>query len=206
MILSTTPTAVTARLGRPVAVVVLALFAALAVPDAGHAAGTGGIEVTPLPSMQDGRAVTTFRVDVPAGGTREVPFTVSNVVDEPRSATVYVARLTRSSEGDFAVDETTPSPYVSMPQQVVTLAAGEVRESSFAVSAPDGERPDEQSYAAVVVEVQQGSVVTRASTLIYLEPGGGVSLPLLLVVVAVVLVVLAGVAFAAVARRRTRED
>ena len=175
----------------------LAVAAALlVVAGSAQAAGTGGLEVTPLEGGQ-----TTFRVEVPRDGSVEVPYLLRNVDEEQRSGRVYSARVT-SDGGAFALDAPGSSPYVEMPDRELALEPGEVREESFRVSAgPDGV-PDGEAYAAVVVEVRNGSVVQRASTLVYLRPERAVPLPLLLVVVAVLLVLAAGAGVAAVARRR----
>lgn len=196
--MQTTPTAV-GRLVRPAAVGVLAL-ALLSAPGAVHAAGTGGITVTPVPAVVDGEPVTSFRVKVPSDGQVEVPFTVANVTDEERSARLFVSEVTRN-DGNLALTGADTSTYVSFPDQSVTLAPGEVREESFTVEGGD---LDEEVLAGVVVEVQNGAVLQRATTLIYLEPGRQVPLPLVLVLVAVLLVSGAGAALAATVRGRRR--
>lgn len=188
---------------RPVLlVVVFLLLAGLALPATG--AGTGGIEITPVPSKKDGKAITTFRVDVPKDDPVRVPYTVRNVEDGPRTARVYAARVLRE-DGNFALDEPGSSPYVSMPDREITLAREEVLEETFLVSpGPEG-RLREEAYAAVVVEVRNGSVVQRASTLIYLEPGPRVPLPLLLAGLAVALLLVPLTALARGNLRRRRE-
>lgn len=195
------------RLARPALVAVLAAIFAFAVAlvaaGPGLAAGTGGIEVTPVPAQQDGQAVTTFRVQVPRDGATEVPYLLRNVEDGPRSARIYSARVL-SSDGNFSLDEPDSSPYVSMPDREVTLEEGEVREESFRVTpGPDGP-PDGEAYAAVVVEVRNGAVVQRANTLIYLSPGRTLPLPLLLVLLAVLLLLAVATAVALTARRARR--
>ena len=170
------------------AVVLLAVVAGLVAP--ATAAGTGGIEITPVPSKKGNKAITTFRVEVPRDNPVQVPYTVRNVEDGPRTARVYSARILRS-EGNFSLDDPGSSPFVSMPDREVTLAAGDVLEETFLVSpSPDGRRIREEAYAAVVVEVRNGAVVQRASTLIYLDPGPRVPLPLLLVGLALALVLI----------------
>jgi len=163
------------------------------------AAGTGGIEVTPVPAAVDGKQATSFRVEVPARGTEQVPFTLRNVEDGERSARIYTAAVSRAADGTLSLDEPGSSEYVELPEQEVTLQAGEVRQESFTVSAGD---IDGDQLAAVVVEVRNGAVVQRASTLIHLDKGRQVPLPLLLLVVAVLLVVAGGVGVAAASRRR----
>ena len=192
----------TGRRWRPVLAVVL--LAGLGGPSA-HAAGTGGIEVTPVPGQRDGRTVTTFQVEVPHDGSVRVPYLLSNLEDEPRSARIYSARVTESS-GSFALDDPDSSPYVSMPDREVTLQPEEVREEFFTVSPGDDGPPSDRAYAAVVVEVRNGAVVQRANTLIYLTAAPRVPLPLLVLVVAVVLVALVGAGVAVAGRRRAVDD
>ena len=187
-----------------VALLVVALLAVVSVRGA-SAAGTGGIEVTPVPAVEDGQPVTTFRVEVPRDGVTEVPYLLSNVEDEPRSARIYAARVT-SVDGNFSLDDAGSSPYISMEDREVTLQPGEVREETFEVSpGPDGP-PDGEAYAAVVVEVRNGAVVQRANTLIYLKPAPRVPLPLLVLLVAVVLVALVGAGVAVVGRHHPIDD
>lgn len=193
----------TGRLVRSV-LVVLALPALLLSGTAPVlAAGTGGIEITPVPGQRDGRAITTFRVEVPRAGSDDVPYLVSNVEDGPRSARVYAARVTRS-DGNFVLDGPGSSPYVSMPDRDVMLLPGQVLEETFEVTAgPDGP-PGQEAYAAVVVEVRNGAVVQRANTLIYLGAGPVVPVPILLAVGAGLLALVAGGGVVLGARRRRR--
>ncbi|MCW2615923.1 MAG: hypothetical protein JWN08_2917 [Frankiales bacterium] len=190
------PTAV--RLVRAAVACVLLVLLAVPAPTA-SAAGTGGIEVTPVPGEVDGRPVTSFRVEVPGDGERRIPFLLRNVEPGERSARLFVAPVTRAGES-FALGRADGSPYVSFEAQDVTLAEGESRQLSFTVRG--GELPADEVLAAVVVQVGNGSVVQRASTLIYLSPGRRVPLPVLLLVVAGVLVAAAGTAVALVGRRR----
>lgn len=185
-----------------VAAALLCLAAVLLVSSPARAAGTGGIEVTPVPPVVDGKAVTAFRVKVPSEGTVRVPYRISNVEDGTRGARVYAAAVTEDANGSFTLGEPGTSPYVSMPDRRVELNPDEARSEVFEVRAPNGRRPEGEALAAVVVEVRNGSVVQRASTLIYLERGRQVPLPLLLVVLAVVLVLMAGAGVAVLARRR----
>lgn len=183
----------------------LALFGVLLTLAPSHAAGTGGIEVTPVPAVRDGKPVTTFEAEVPHDGRVEVPYLLSNVEDGPRTATVYSARVLQS-DGSFSLDDEGSSPYVTLDKQEVTLQPGEVREESFTVHpGPDGP-PEGEAFAAVVVEVRNGAVVQRANTLIYLTPGRRLPLPLVLVLVAVGLVTAAAVAVVAVGRRRRASE
>ncbi|MHB8961259.1 MAG: hypothetical protein ACYDAN_16735 [Candidatus Limnocylindrales bacterium] len=193
-----TSTRTAARFVRAAVLVVVLLV--VPVPLA-LAAGTGGIEITPVPSQVDGKAVTVFRVGVPREGSVQVPYLLSNVEDGPRTARVYVARV-RKVDGNFSLDDEGSSPYVSMEDRSVTLEAEEVREETFRVApGPDGP-PDDEAYAAVVVEVRNGSVVQRANTLIYLTGEPRVPLPLLILIIAVLLIGVVGAGVAVTVRRR----
>lgn len=170
-----------------------------------QAAGTGGIEVTPVPPVRDGQQVTSFRVDVPSSGQEQVPFTVRNVEDGERSARVYAAAVSKAADGTLSLGEPGSSRWVTLEAEDLTLASGQVQQRAFTVNG--GELPDdEEVLAAVVVEVRTGSVVQRASTLVRLERGRTVPLPLLAVLAAVLLVAGAGVAVAVLGRRRRVAD
>lgn len=160
------------------------------------AAGTGGVEVSP-----PGEGATSFRIDVPSRGGIDVPFALRNVGGDglPRSARVYVAAVTRSGDG-FVLGDPGSSPWVEMSDQHVTLNPAERREESFRVTG--GELPDGEVLAAVVVEVTEGAVVQRASTLVYLSSGRQIPLPVLLLSIATALVVLAGAGVVVAGRRR----
>ena len=148
------------------------------------AAGTGGIEVSPIPGVKDGRQITAFHVELPRKGSRQVEFAVRNVVKEPRSARIYVAAATRSGKS-FDVGAAGSSPYASYPDQTVTLKAGELRRERFTIGLDRRlERPEGTVLAAVVVEVSSGSLVQRAATLIYLKPQKPWSIPAVSVVAA----------------------
>lgn len=183
---------------RPVALLVatLALLASGAGP--ALAAGTGGIEVTPV---VDGEFRNVFRVDVPSSGSEQVPFLLRNIEEDgPRTARLYAVEVLEDGD-DLRLGEPGSSRHVELPDETVTLAAGETQERAFTLRG--GELPEGPQLAAVVVEVRNGAVVQRASTLVYLGEGRRVPLPLLLVGLAVVLLAAAGVAVAVVARRRS---
>ncbi len=180
------------------AVLVVALL--LVPAPAVLAAGTGGIEVTPVPSQVDGEAVTVFRVEVPREGSTQVPYLLSNVEDGQRTARVYVARV-RKVDDNFSLDDEGSSQYASMEDRSVTLEAGEVREETFRVAPGEDGPPDSEAYAAVVVEVRNGSVVQRANTLIYLTGEPRLPLPMLILIIAVVLIGAVGAGVSVTARR-----
>lgn len=187
-------------LARLAAVVVLVVL--LATP--ARAAGTGGIEVTPIPAVADGKTVTAFRVQLPGEEESvDVPFSLRNLTDEPRSARLYVATANRAKDGTFDVGSAGSSDYVEMADAEVQLAAGAAERRTFTVRGEAGE----QRYAAVVVEVQRGSVVQRAATVIYLKPPRIIPVPLLLALAAGLLVaVTAGAVFLAMLRREQKRQ
>ena len=189
------------RLALPAVVAAWSVLAVLLAPPAA-AAGTGGIEVTPLPSVVDGEPVTAFHVAVPRGGSTSVRYRIRNVDPVERSARVYSAAVQRDCSGSFSLDAVDSSPYVRMPDRTVTLAPGESIEQTFLVRTPEDERFTDEVQAAVVVEVRNGSVVQRASTLVYLESRAPLPVPVLLAAAAAALAL--GVGAAALLVRRSR--
>ena len=189
-----TPAAV--RLVRTAAVVVLVL---LLCGGTARAAGTGGVEVTPFPGVVDGKQQTAFHVDVPTRGDTSVRYVLRNTTSEPRSAKLYAASATPDGKGGYAIGDPGSSPYVDLPARTVSLKGKESRLERFrAHGEVEGTR-----YAAVVVEVTNGAITQRAATLVYLERGRTVPLPLLLVLLAVGLLVVVGGAVL-LSRRSTR--
>jgi hypothetical protein len=188
------------RLAAAVAVLAVLLLVVGAGP--AHAAGTGGIEVVPDPAVVDGKEVSRFDVEVPSRGEEQERFVVRNVDSEPRTARLYTAQV-RRVEGDLQLGDAGSSAFAVLPAEDVVLQPGEAQSRAFIVRG--GDLPGGEQMAAVVVEVGTGSVVQRASTMIYLEAGRQVPLPLLLVVAAVVLVMAAGAAVAVLARRRSTQ-
>lgn len=181
----------------------VALVAALAVLVPAHtaqAAGTGGIEVTPLPFVVDGEPVTAFHLELPGNGSQDVSFLLRNVEQGERTATVYAAAATRLPDGGYDVGPADSSPYVAFDRRTVTLGTDEQRKETFRVTRAAGDRPEGTVHAALVVEVSNGSVVQRAATLIYLEEAPLLPVPLA-IVLAVALLVLLGFAVPLVARR-----
>ncbi len=163
-----------------------------------QAAGTGGIEVTPYPGVVDGHQVTAFHVSVPSRGRTTVRYALRNTTGETVRGRLYSASATRDGHGGWSVGEAGSSDHVRFAAQDVTLKPHETRFASFSVSG----KVSGTQHAAIVVEVRQGSVVTRAATLVYLEPGRVVPLPLLVVGAAGLLLALAAAGVVA-ARRRT---
>jgi hypothetical protein len=191
----------------PVFVAALAAVTLLAtVVTPSQAAGTGGIEVTPVPSMRNGKAVTTFTLDLPTSGSKQVPYTLRNVDAVPRTARVFAAKVTLT-DGTYALGAPGSSPYVSSADQTVTLAGRAVKQATFRVAA--GTPPGKVVYAAIVVEVRNGSVVQNAATLITLRaaPHRIVGLPTTVVVVALLALVLVALGLLLVVfRRRSTQD
>jgi hypothetical protein len=176
-----------------VALLLLAGTAYLGGP--AHAAGTGGIEVSPYPGVVDGHQVTAFHVKVPSRGSVAVRYSLRNTTGAAVRGRLYAASAVSDGHGGWTIGDPGSSSYVDLADQQVSLAANETRLASFDAHGPAGRR------AAVVVEVKQGSVVTRAATLVYLERGRAVPLPVLLVGAAALLVLLVGGALL-LARRR----
>ena len=171
------------------------LLLVLAVP--ARAAGTGGIEVSPYPGVVDGKQVTAFHVKVPTRGSAKVTYSLRNTTNHAVRGRLYAASATPDGSNGWTVGGAGTSPYVGLPDHQVSLAAHETRLATFTVHG----KVSGTQHAAVVVEVKQGSVVTRAATLVYLERGRRVPLPLLVVGAAVLLLLASAVAFVLVRRR-----
>jgi len=171
------------------------LLLVLAVP--ARAAGTGGIEVSPYPGVVDGHQVTAFHVKVPSRGTTTVRYSLRNTTAAPVHGRLYAASATPDGHGGWTVGGPGSTRYVGLEDQQVSLTPHQTRLATFTVHGPIHGTP----HAAVVVEVKQGSVVTRAATLVYLERGRTVPLPALLVGAAALLLLTAGAAVTWVRRR-----
>jgi len=159
------------------------------------AAGTGGIEVSPYPGVVDGRQVTAFHVKVPTDGAATVRYSMRNTTNRSVTGRFYAASATRDGRGGWIIGGPGSTSQVALADQQVSLTPKETRLASFEVTGSPGE------HAAVVVEVKQGAVVTRAATLVYLEEGRRVPLPLLVVAAAVLLLLLVGGGVLLVRRR-----
>lgn len=178
-----------------------AVLAVLLLPGAALAAGTGGVDVSPYPGVVNGRQITAFHAKVPSRGDTTVQYALRNTTGKPATARLFAAKASRDSKGSFTIGAAGSSPYVTFTDQQVTLAPRETRIASFRIKAgPDG-RPKGTAYGALVVEVKNGAIIQQAATVIYLEPGRLVPLPLLLVLIAITLLVLAGMGFLVVRRR-----
>lgn len=168
-----------------------ALVLALALP--ASAAGTGGIEVSPYPGVVDGKQVTAFHVSAPG----KAAWALRNTTGETRTGRLYAASASPDGKGGWVIGDAGSSPYLDFPERDVTLAPHEVRVSELRVR---GE-VDREEHAAIVVEVRNGSVVARAATLVYLQPGSAGGLPALPVGLAVLVLLAAGTAVTAARRR-----
>lgn len=176
-----------------------ALLALPGVPSAAWGAGTGGIEVTPDPGTSDGHSVTAFHVKVPSRGHVTVPFFLRNTTSGPVSGRIYAAAAFRDRSGQFTIGGQGSARGVDFPDGTVTLQPQEVRHPSFTVTGP----VHGTEFRAVVVEVRRGAITQRAATLVYLQPGRRVPVPVLLAGVAALLLLVAAVG-TAVSRRRQR--
>lgn len=185
------------------ALVAVAALAAFVPASPTFAAAVDGVDLSPVPAVVDGEPVTSFRTPLPEDGTRSVPFSVRNTGDAERTVRVYAVGVTRRDNGSFSLTDQ-PSPWVDLPERTLELPPGETRLESFDVGTGDRELPSSEQYAAVVLEVGNGSVVQRVATVVYLSPDPAVPLPVLLVIAAAVLAVVAGAAVV-VARRRTAD-
>ncbi len=164
-----------------------------------EAAGTGGIEVSPYPGVVGGHQVTAFHVSVPSRGAVTVRYSLRNTTGAPVSGRLYAASASSDGHGGWAVGAAGSADSVELADQQVQLQPQETRLASFDVHGEVGE------HAALVIEVQQGSVVTRAATLVYLERGRLVPLPVLVVGLAVLLLVVGGAGVAWARRRPATE-
>lgn len=163
-----------------------------------QAAGTGGIELSPYPGVVDGKQVTAFHVSVPSRGSTTVRYSLRNTTDAAVTGRLYAASARPDGHGGWSVGEAGSARHVRFSDRQVSLAPHETRIASFPV---EGKVSGTQ-YEALVVEVRQGSVVTRAATLVYLKPGRVVPLPVLLVGAAVLVLLLAGGGVVVAGRRR----
>lgn len=168
------------------------------------AVGTGGIELTPIPSRTpDGKPVKSFRVHLKGEEQKNLQFLLRNVIKSRATAEIYAASATRSPEGRFAVGGAGSAPWIKLARQTVTLAPKEQRVVSFAVTR-NGAPDLPVAYGALVVEVARGAVVERAATIVAAsDSGSDPSIPLLIVIAAGLLLLAVG-SFAAYRARTAR--
>jgi len=134
---------------------------------------------------------------VPTRGKAKVKYSLRNTTDHAVRGRLYAASAQPDGHNGWTVGGAGTSTYVGLPDQQVSLAPHETRLETFTVHG----KVEGTQHAAVVVEVTQGSVVTRAATLVYLERGRTVPLPVLIVGAAVLLLLAAGGAVLLVRRR-----
>ena len=164
------------------------------------AAGTGGVDVSPYPGVVNGKQVTAFHTRVPSSGEAVVQYSLRNTTNAPASARLFSASAARTG-GQFTVGAAGSSPYISFPDEQVTLKPQESRIETFTVHAgPHGVAAG--SYGAIVVEVKNGSIIQQAAVVVYLEREHAVPLPLLVISIAIAVLLLAGTGFLLVARHR----
>lgn len=153
------------------------------------AAGTGGIELTPLPAFDSsGHLVTAFHVSLPADGVGHEAFELRNLTSTAHSEEIYAASAAHQG-GGYAIGSPGSAPWIDLPDQTVTLAPHSSQVFHFSVhrrGAPVGPLV----YGAVVqVDRTSPALVTRVATLVYLsEPGPSRVVPIILVAVAAALV------------------
>lgn len=168
---------------RLLAATLLLLLALPAAPS--QAAGTGGIEVSPYPGVVGGRQVTAFHV---SDGSATVQYSLRNTTGKAVKGRMYAASATPDGNGGWTIGDAGSTTELDLADQQVSLAPKETRLASFRTRFTG----DHAVHAAVVVEVKQGAVVSRAATLVYLSPGDAVPMPVLVVASAVLLLLLAG--------------
>lgn len=183
------------------ALVAVAALAAFGTGAPAHAASIDGVDLSPVPAVVDGKAVTNFQVPLPEDDRRTVQYAVRNTGKADRTVRVYAVGVTRRDDGSFSLTDQ-PSPWVDLPKQTLELPPGGARLESFSVSAAGRELPEGEQYAAVVLEVRNGSVVQRVATIVYLDPDPAVPVPVLLAIGAGVLLTVVG-GTVLLARRRT---
>jgi hypothetical protein len=147
------------------AAVVTTLATLVSVP-AAFAAGTGGVELTPLPTVDSqGHPVTAFHV-APGASAR---FALRNLTTHPATVLVYAAAATRSPSGAYAVGGPGSARWIAFPDRTVTLAPHAVQLVGFRLNRAI---PKGSKYGAIVLEQRDGMVVQRAATLVYLTAPG----------------------------------
>ena len=134
-------------------------------------AGLAGVELTPDKGPTDPATgpATAFHVRVPDGGATQSGFLLRNLVDTPRTVRIYAAEAT-GTPPDLKVGGPGGARWIDIADQEVTLTPGESRRVTFRITDPGAPRGTEV-YGAVVMEAKEGSVVTRAATVVYAEVG-----------------------------------
>lgn len=156
---------------------------------AAWAAGTGGIELNPVPALTpSGQPVNAFRISLRAGAVSHQQMLLRNVQAADASARVYAASATTSPSGEYNVGGPGTAAWIGFQPLTLTLHPGEQRTVDFTVS-----RPPKGVSGALVVEVTKGAVTERAATLVLVtRVGPDPALPILLVLLAAALVLGSG--------------
>jgi len=165
-------------------------IAMLTIPgQAAWAAGTGGIELNPVPPLTpSGQPVNAFHVSLRSGQVGHQRMLLRNVQAADASARIYAASATASPAGEYGIGGPGSAPWLGLQPFTVTLHARQQQTVDFTVR-----RPHAGVAGALVVEVTRGSITERAATLVLVtRRGPDRTRPLLLISVAAVLVVGAG--------------
>ena len=173
------------------------MAAATAFGGTALAVGTAGVELTPLPG---GRPATAFHVHLDPGKSSTQTVLLHNGNRAAVTFQLYAAGVTKTKSGDFSVADAGTAPWISLPTQQVTLAAGQDRRVTFTVHRTSAQHGS-VVYGAVVMALTNSMVVTRAAAMVYLERPG--SDPVRRAVVPLVLAA-AAIAVGAAAQARLR--
>ena len=173
-------------------------------PARAWAAGTGGIELTPLPAFDaGGHLITAFHVSLPAGGVAHEHFELRNLNDVTHTEQLYAAAAATNGHGGYTIGGPGSAGWIGLADQSVTLGPHAAKLFSFDVHR-HGTPVGPLVYGAIVQVDITTSVVRRVAVLVYLsEPGPGRVVPIALAVLAA-LVLLGAAALVARSRRSNR--
>src|SRR3954471_11324895 len=163
------------------------------------AAGTGGVELTPV-APTDG---TAFHVVASAGHPGVLAFELRNISGAPAEAHLYPAAVSRTGTA-YSVSSSGTASWIALPDQIVHLDAGESRH--FEASVDSAAAPPGQVVYGAVVQENLGDVAVRrrVATLVYLtrHERGGPPTPLAWLVLATMLLGAAALAVVLQAARQ----
>ena len=177
------------------------LMAATAAAGPVSAAGTGGVELTPVAPTPG----TAFHVTAGPHRPARLAFDLRNVGSVAADAHIYPAAASRNGTA-YAVGGPGTARWIALPDQVVHLEPGATRHVEVGVDAtraPAGRLV----YGAVVQEpVGDAAVRPRVATLVYLQRSGrsAPTRPLVWLVLAFLLVAGTSGAVASESRRHLR--
>lgn len=154
-----------------------------------QAAGVGTIELKP----EHG---TSFHVRGGDKGQTTQRMTLHNVGKQTVDARLYAASATRVNDA-WSIGGAGSASWIDLADQTVRLTAGETRAVSFVVH-----RSEKKKTGAVVLEQSAGTVVQRAATLVYLEPGKRINLPLAAVIACAVVIIMGAAVISARSQER----